>query len=37
VDFTIAPSLAVPAALAHAELAMSDVSLRLRRTIWTGR
>ena len=27
VDFTIAPSLAVPAALAHAELAMSDVSL----------
>jgi acetyl-CoA C-acetyltransferase len=27
IDFTIAPSLAVPAALAHAELAMSDVSL----------
>ena len=27
VDFTIAPSLAVPAALAHAELDMSDVSL----------
>jgi acetyl-CoA C-acetyltransferase len=27
IDFTIAPSLAVPAALAHAELDMSDVSL----------